>query len=167
MTILRRVIHGAEAGVLAGAGIAGLFLILDVAQLAPLSTPVTLASSLWGPVALDPGSDTLARSLALGLGGARLVAYSLLHLLAFTAIGVVGAFLINTASFWTSLLGGVVYGTVACSALFYAGNWMTEAPMVLDAIGPTSIVLVNAMAGAIMGLGLHIGALDPGDSEAG
>lgn len=166
MSILKRVTAGAEAGLLAGAGVALFFLIQGAVHLQPLATPLSLASGLLGPETADPGGGTLARVAAGAALGATLLIYTALHFLTFAAVGVGGAFLLDASSFWVSLGKGVAYGSVLCTGLLYGSRWMTDAPVAIDAVGLPTVLLVNAMAGAILGLGLHLAQLDVGEDGA-
>jgi len=163
MSILKRVTAGAEAGLLAGAGVALFLLIQGTIHLQPLATPLSLASGLLGPETADPGGGMLARVAAGAALGVTLLIYTTLHFLTFAAVGVGGAFLLDASSFWVSLWKGVAYGSVLCTGLLYGSRWVTDAPVALDTLGLPSVFLVNAMAGAILGLGLHLAQLDVGD----
>jgi hypothetical protein len=165
MGIIKRVAGGAEAGVIAGAGVALLFLVQDVVQLQPLSTPVALAEGLLGPGTAPVDGALLGRVAGYGVLGVKLLVYSLIHFGVFVGVGVSAAFLLNTASFWASLWGGVAYGTVLCTGLLYGGSWFAGGMSTVGALGVPGVLLVNAMAGAILGVGLHLAQSDE-ESEA-
>lgn len=158
MRFLRRVAVGAKAGLLAGVGVAVLFLIEDAVRLRPLSTPAALASGL-----LDGGAagGLIERLASGGALAAWIMAYTLLHLLVFAGVGVIAAFALEVRSFWRALLGGAVYGSVVCTGFLYGARWIVESPIALDALGVPSVLLANAMAGAILGLALHLEERDP------
>lgn len=156
MRFLRRAAAGAEAGVLAGAGVAVFFLVGDAVQLHLFSTPLALASQLFGPLAADPAGSTLDRVLAFSTLGVRLFEFTALHFLTFVAVGAVAAFVLDVGSFWRSLWGGVAYACVVCTGLLYASGWVVDSPVAVRALGLPSVLLANAMAGAIIGVGLHL-----------
>ncbi|HKJ03427.1 MAG TPA: hypothetical protein VJ997_13260 [Longimicrobiales bacterium] len=163
MRVLQRAAAGAEAGLLAGAGVAVFFLVQDAVQLQPLSTPLALASGFPGAGSTDLDTGLIARVAAFGALGVRLLAYTALHFLAFAAVGLTAAFLLRTSSFWATLWGGVAYASVACTGLFYGGRWIADMPLTPDALGVPTVVLANAMAGVLLGVGLHLAQSEPGD----
>ncbi len=153
MRFLRNVAAGAKAGVLAGVAVAILFFIEDAVQLRPLSTPTTLASGLLGG---GVAGTMIARVVSGGVVGAWIATYTLLHLIVFAGVGVMGAFVLEARSFWRAVLGGAAYGSVACTGVLYGAQWIVESPFALDALGVPSVLLANAMAGTILGLALHL-----------
>jgi hypothetical protein len=161
MRFLRRVAAGAKAGLLAGAGVAVLFLLEDAVQLRPLSTPAALASGLLDGGAANGAGELITRLASGGALAARIIVYTLLHLLAFAGVGVVAAFALEARFFVKALLTGAVYGSVVCTGVLYGAGWIIESPFALDALGVPSVLLANAMAGTILGLTLHLDQLDP------
>jgi hypothetical protein len=154
MRLLERASVGAEAGLLAGASVVVFFLVQDAFVLRPLATPLALTSGLLGePLDLE---RRVATAATVGNVGARLLTYTVLHFLAFAALGVAAAFLIPVRSFWTSLWSGVVFGSLASTGLLYASRWVADVPVALDTLGMPSVLLANAMAGAILGVTLHL-----------
>lgn len=166
MHLVKRALAGAEAGLLAGAGVAAFFFIQDAVHLQPLATPIALASGLLGAGASTPDGDLLSRAVAFGLLGAGVLAYTALHFLVFAAGGVAGAFLIQATSFWRSLVSGVAFGSVLYTGLFYGSRWLAGTQVSLDVLGLPSILLVNAMGGALLGLGMHLAQSDVAEEEA-
>ncbi|HSG50332.1 MAG TPA: hypothetical protein VLA43_21070 [Longimicrobiales bacterium] len=167
MRFLRRVATGAEAGLLAGAAVALLFLVQDGVQLRLFSTPLALASGLLGSSTVEPDGGFVARVAGFSVLGARIIAYTLVHFFVFAAVGVAGAFVLKVTSFWTSLWGGVVYGSVLCTGLLYGGLWMGDSSVALATLagmGMPTILLTNAMAGAVLGMGLHLAESSPEDA---
>jgi len=161
MSILRRVAAGMKAGLLAGIGVAFLFLVEDAFRLRPLATPAVLASGLLEGGAAGALIERLAAGGALA---GWIVTYTLLHLVVFAGVGAAAAFILEVESFWKALLGGAVYGSVVCTAFLYGAQWIVETPIALDALGLPSVLLANAMAGTILGLALH---LEQSDLEVG
>jgi hypothetical protein len=163
MRSLQRAATGAEAGLLAGGGVAILFLVEDAIQLQPFSTPLALASGVVGFGSVDLHAGLVSQIAGFGALGVTLLAYTALHFLSFAAVGVAAAFVLDVTSFWTSLWSGVAYGTVACTGLLFGGRWIADAPFAPDALGMPSVLLANAMAGAILGIGLHLARSDGED----
>lgn len=167
MSFYQRVAAGAEAGFMAGAGVVLLFLFQDSVQLEPLATPNALATGLFGPGGYRYDTDLVARVAGMVGMGARLMSYTLLHFLAFAAVGVVAAFALRGSSWLGSLLGGALFGGTLCTAVFYGSRWVMDAPVHLDAVGFPGIVLANVVAGVILGGSLYVvRASDPAAETA-
>lgn len=160
MGFLRRALVGAEAGLLAGATVAGLFLVLDVVGVGLFTTPVSLAAGLIGGETELTGADLLAGAVPLLERGAWLLGYTLLHFTAFTVLGAVGASIVPVASLSSSLLGGVVYGSVGFTGAFVGYRWIMDAAPLPEGLPLATVLLANAMAGAVLGTGLHVGLED-------
>jgi hypothetical protein len=142
---------------MAGLGVALVFLFTDALQLAPLRTPQVLAGLTGSPgVGDDTGTVTHAASMALM--GFRLTVYTVLHLVVFALVGVVGSFVIPTATLARTLVSGVVFGATACTAVFYGSRLMiVDAPVLLhQGVSLASVVGANALAGLILGGGLFL-----------
>lgn len=154
--LYKRAALGAEAGLLAGTGVALLFLIQDSVTLAPLSTPEALASTLFGPVGYSMDDGLVAQAVGMAVYGFRLLSYTLLHFLAFALLGVGAAFALRGVSWLASLGGGALYGLTACSAVFYGTRLVLESPVMLEQLGVPSVLIANVVAGTIMGGGLHL-----------
>lgn len=142
------------------------FLFTDALQLAPLRTPQVLAGIAGGTgIGDDTGAVTQAASVALL--GFRLTVYTVLHLVVFALVGIVGSFVIPTVSLVRSLFVGLAFGATACTAVFYGSRWLIlDAPVLLEGVGVTSVVGANAVAGLILGGGLFLLARpDPEEAE--
>jgi hypothetical protein len=156
MQFLRRVASGATAGIVAGIAVAIFYLVVGAVRLQPFAVPVTLSSELLRASNVAATTVTAARMASLESIGAQVLTYTVLHLLTFAAVGVVAAFVLDVASFWLSLLGGVAYGSVVCTAVLYASGWVAATPIALHSLGLRSVLLANAMAGGVLGLALHL-----------
>lgn len=156
MRFLRRAVAGAVAGTLGGVGVALFFLVEGAVHLQPFSVPVRLASGLlgWSSFGLDTplGADLAS----FGVLGEEVLVYTVIHLVTFAVLGAIAAFLLEVRSFWKSLWGGVVYGGIVCTGVLYASRWMAVTPVTLHDLGVRSVIFANAMAGAILGVGLHL-----------
>lgn len=166
MRFYQRAALGAEAGLLAGAGVVLLFLVQDVFHLAPLSTPEALSSGLFGPEGYQYDTGLLAQASGLVGYGIRLVAYTLLHFLAFAVLGIGAAFVLSGTSWLGALTGGALYGVTACSAVFYGSRLVMDTPVLMESVGIPSILVANTVAGVILGGGLYLGRTTTGADPA-
>ena len=169
MRFFRRAAIGAAAGLVAGIAVAVFFLIEGAVHLRPFAVPVALASGLlgWGSTGATAAAQVAGTTAAQAAGtaprvesfgalGVEVLVYTVIHLLTFAAVGATAAFLVGVRSFWRSILGGVVYGSIVCTGLLYASGWIAATPVSLHDLGLRSVLLADAMAGAILGLGLHL-----------
>lgn len=135
------VAEGVVIGAIGAGAIALWFLVLDAADGRPLFTPAALGSALLLG-AQTPGDV----HITLGI----VAAYTMLHLLAFFAVGVALAWgarqLERTPGFWVVTLLGVIM----LEALFI-GVMTSLAMWVLGAIGLWAVVVGNVVAVAAMG----------------
>ena len=151
MNLFTRIRIGAEAGVLAGLIVAGTFFAADLARLAPLSTPVAFSAGFLGPGEASFDSLYLMQGLTILSFGGRLAAFSLVHMVVFTALGVGAVLAFRAVGVPLNALTAGIYGLVACSLVFYAGAWLTGAAGVVELPPFGSILLVNLLAGSVMG----------------
>lgn len=157
MKLYKRVIEGAEAGLLAGVGVVLVFLVGDVLRLAPAETPTLLAAELFGVRVDGAESGLISATVEMAVTGFRVVAYTVLHFCAFALVGVAGAFVLSTGSLGASVVGGALYGGTACSAIFYGCRWIVrDAPVVLQGVAPSAVILANCLAGAVIGSALYL-----------
>src|SRR5512145_169900 len=99
---------GAIGGILAGAVVAGWFLLIDSVAAEPFLTPRLLATAVLGQ---EPTLNT-----------ARLVAiYSLIHFGVFAALGVAAVRLLRATGESPRLLTGALFGIGALTAVHYGG----------------------------------------------
>lgn len=157
MKTSRRVEAGAVAGLLAGIAIAVFFVAEGAIHLHPLRVPVDLASGLLGA---PGGGGPLGPVGAFAVRAFEVLVYTVIHLLAFVGIGVVAALLPEERTFWTSLFGGVLYGSIMCTGVLYATRWILGVPVALDLLGLGRVLLANAAAGAIIGVVLYLTRMD-------
>ncbi|MDT8340809.1 MAG: hypothetical protein RQ751_04785 [Longimicrobiales bacterium] len=156
MGVYSRIVMGAEAGLMAGAGVVFLFLIQDALHLTPLATPEALAAGLFGPGGYRYDTDLLARAAGIATTATSLLGYTLLHFLTFAAVGVLAAFTLAGASWLGSLVQGGLFGATVCTGVFYGCRWLMETPVRLESVGPASVVVANLVAGVILGGALYI-----------
>ncbi len=141
---------GVQAGLLAGTVVAATFFVADLARLAPLATPTALSCSFLGScdVVLSP---LVVESVTIISIGGRLAALTLLHLLVFSALGAGVVALCHYSRVPLNALTGALYGLVACSLVFYTAIWLSNAATAIELPSLGSILLVNLLAGAVMG----------------
>ena len=113
---------GAIAGILAGGVLLVLFFAYDLVYFRPLATPDFLSSAFFGGG--EPGEETIAR-----LRSARIGAFTVLHLVTFTFVGVLLARFFRFTQLRKTFLTGALYGLIVCTAVFSAGLQVTGAEM--------------------------------------
>ena len=156
---------GAEAGLLAGGGVALLFLFLDVLHLAPLATPNALAAGLFHPAGYEYDTGLMTR-LATWVGtGFHLATYTVLHFATFAALGVVAALLLGSLGWVGSLVGGLAFGLTACTGVFLLSRSVLDTPVVMESMSFPALLLANGVAGVLLGVGVYLGR-QPEDEEA-
>lgn len=132
---------GVIAGVLAGATVVVFFFVLDVVQGDPFRTPAFLAGMIF--------------AWADGAVGAGMVAaFTVLHFLAFAALGLGAVLLARWARLPVNPLVGAVYGLFVASLLFYLSLLLSGAT-VLEAPGWPAVLVGNLLAGGVLGTYLH------------
>ena len=151
MDLLSQARIGVQAGLLAGTVVAATFFVADLARLAPLATPMALNSAFLGPSGMLFNDPVLLKSAAIVTFGVRLVVVTLMHLLVFLALGAGAAALCHACRVPLNALTGALYGLVICSLVFCTAIWLTNAATVVELPSLGSILLVNLLAGAIMG----------------
>ena len=135
------VVDGAVGGIIAGAVVAVWFFILDLATGQPFHTPRVLAAAFLGHES--------------SLAPARLVTvYTLLHLGAFTVLGIGGALLMRVTGEVPRVLTGALFGIGALSATHYTGLLLLGVP-VLTLLPPVQVLAATILGGIAMMLYLH------------
>lgn len=166
MRLKKRLERGAEAGLAGGLAVAAVFFLGDVLHLEALSTPTALSTHFFGPGGQVINMPEVAGIAGIVTMGGRVVAYSLIHLLAFAALGMGAALLLHGRSWLGMMVGGALYGATACTAVFLAGRLISGSPFVVEPLSPTALILVNALAGAVMGLVLQVFTVTDGVASA-
>ena len=138
----RTIREGIVGGLLAAGAVAIWFLIIDLATGHPFATPVRMG--------------TAVASFFGGTGGASatlyVLGYTVFHVLAFIASGIVMSAIVNKAEDEPSLLFGVLILFVAFEIAWYG---MTAILSREEAFGPAAwwqIMLANLVAAAVMGV---------------
>jgi hypothetical protein len=156
MRLTKRLERGAEAGIAGGMVVAFLLLARDVLHLDPLSTPEALAAGFFGPGGYFIEIPVVAGIVGGVAQGARVLAFTVLHFLIFSVLGVAASFVLTRCSISRTVFGGIAFGLTACTAVFYAGRLFAGSPFHVDQISVTSVLLVNACAGAMIALVLQL-----------
>lgn len=130
-------LHGAIAGLLAGAVVALWFLVVDVARGDPFATPELLAGELFG-----------ATSTML------IVAYTALHFAVFAVLGIATAALLTALGVRPGLLVGAVIGVGVLDAIYYGVLLTVDTDLVTLLPGP-HVLLANLAAGVALATYLH------------
>ena len=143
----RKLLHqdllwGGLAGLLAGGALMVFFFGYDVLWFRPLATPDFLSGALLGGV--EPGAETVAK-----LRSVRIAIFTVLHTVAFTLLGIVFARFFRFTELRKTLLVGVLYGLVVCTAVFAAGMQVTGTQM-SEKPGWPALLAGNLAAGVVM-----------------
>lgn len=142
---------GLQAGLLAGYVVIGFFFVADLVQLAPLATPKALTNSLLRPGGMPFDTPAMLESLTIMSFAGHLAAATLMHLLVFSALGVGAVVLCRVCRVPMNALTAALYGLVVCTLVFYLNIWLIDAPAVVELPSFGSILLVNLLAGTVMG----------------
>lgn len=139
--------YGAIAGLLGGGLIMIFFLVYDALFFEPFATPDFLSEVLIGREAL--ASDISAR-----LRLVRIAMFTVLHLGAFTALGIVLANLFRLSGVRKRLLLGGLYGLTVCTLVFRGGLHLSGTELLAEPQWP-AVMLGNFVAGVVMVGYLH------------
>lgn len=134
-------IRGAIAGMLAGLIVALWFLVVDVVAGTPFRTPTELARILFG---VSGPTETIQ----------LVVAYSLLHLAAFAALGVATVAFLAAAGVRPGWLVGLFFGIGVLNAVHYASLLVTGSDA-LTVLPWPHVVGANLLAGIALMTYLH------------
>ncbi len=145
----RKIRDGLIAGLLAGFVLAVLFYFYDLGQGTPLRTPAFLWGAIIDRTSVEPSAGIVA-------------GYTILHFVAWAALGVLAAALIQWAGLPRNVLIGAAYGLFACSLVFYVGLIRAPDQLVLSAPGWPAVFFGNALAGVVMFTHLHWVSTEPG-----
>jgi hypothetical protein len=159
MNLAKRVKVGTEAGMLGGAGVVLLFFVQDALHLQPLATPAALSANFFGPANVPMEFPAFAGAVQMAMTGGSILAYTVLHFLAFSLLGIGASFVLGNRGWLAMILGGSLFGATACSAAFFGSAALMGSVMPLESIAPASIVITNAFAGALMGFALEVDAV--------
>ena len=151
MKLGSRVGQGAFAGLSGGIGVALFFLVGDLIQLTPLSTPMALGTTFLGPGGTSIDFPVVAQALTLASAGVRLVAVTAAHLAAFAALGIVAVLLFDAFGWSLGVGGGALFGLIVCSIVFYAGLAFAGSGVVSALPGVWAVLAGNVVAGGLIG----------------
>lgn len=157
MKLYERCANGAEAGLLAGGGVALLFLFFDVVHLTPLATPSALAGGVLHPAVHEVDAGLMARVASWVGTGFHLLTYTVLHFGTFALLGVAASFLLGNLGWAGSLFGGTLFGLTACTGVYTLGRSLLDTPVVTEVIALPSLLVANGLAGVLLGVGVYVG----------
>jgi len=133
-------VHGAIAGIAAGAVVALWFLVVDLVRHEPFRTPAILAEALVA----NAGPATF-RLLAM---------YTLLHFGIFALLGIGAAFVMRAIGLAPSLLLGALFGIGVFDSVHYGALLLTGTG-VLSVLPPLQVLPANLLGGLVMMTYLH------------
>ena len=151
MTLLQKVGIGIRAGLFAGGVVAAAFFVADVARLAPLETPLTLGASLHGLSPLSFDSPVLVQGVAIVSFGGQLMGITLVHFLAFGALGAAAVLACETCRVPLNWLTAGLFGLAGFTLVYLVVTWYSGAASVVELPSARSVLLVNLLAGTAMG----------------
>lgn len=140
LTRSNTLVHGAIAGILAGAVVAIWFLVADLVSGEAFQTPSVLANALIGRA----GPATFA----------LMAMYTLLHFGSFALLGMGAASLLRATGLAPSLLLGVLFGTGVFDSVHY-GTLLLTGTGVLSVLSPLQVLPANLLGGLVMMAYLH------------
>ena len=157
---------GVQAGILAGMAVAAIFFVVDLVRMAPFSTPLFLSRSLL-QASLALGNEDLIQTLAGVSPGARLAAFTAVHLAVFAILGMLAAALANLFHLpWNSRTGaiaGFLVGSGGWRLALEAGPvWISGANLTPEVFIGTGIV-----SGAVLGWHLRLCQFDAEEAREG
>jgi hypothetical protein len=132
--------EGVIAGVIGAATVALWFLVFDIARGKPLLTPALLGAAVFYGV-----NNPIGLEVSAGL----VVGYTILHVLAFVAFGIIAASVIAASEREPSLLIAVVI-LFAAFETFFVGVIGVMGRSLLDALGWWEILVANFLAAVAM-----------------
>jgi len=128
--------RGLVAGLIGAGAIAFWFLLIDSIQSTPFNTPLFMASALLGIEQPEAGARVL-------------ITYTVVHLAAFAAFGVVTTWLLERAQVPPHRFVGLILGFLLFDLVFYAGVVRTGGDVV-RALGWPEVLAGNVIAGLSM-----------------
>lgn len=158
MTLHQKVGVGIRAGLFAGGVVAVTFFVADLARLAPLDTPLTLGASLPGLSGLSFDSAMLVQGVALFSFGGQLMGITLVHFLAFGALGAVAVLTCEACGATLNWLTAGLFGLVGFTVVYLAVTWYSGAASVVELPSARSVLLANLAAGIAMGTYYQVAA---------
>ncbi len=151
MRLTSRVVQGAYAGVSGGIAVAVFFLVADLVRLAPLSTPLALGTTFLGPGGSPIDLPVVSQLLVWSSAGVKLLAFTLMHLGAFAALGVLAVFLFDAMDWPLNVGTGALFGLIGCSIAFYASVAIASGGVVVELPSIWAVTVGNVAAGALIG----------------
>jgi len=138
---------GGLAGILAGGALTVFFFGYDVLWFRPMETPDFLSGAFLGGG--EAGAETVEK-----LRNLRIAIFTSLHMIAFTLLGIIFARFFRFTQLRKTLLVGVLWGLVVCTAVLAAGMQVTGTQMAAQPGWP-GLLAGNVAAGVVMVLFLR------------
>lgn len=152
-----RVVWGAEAGLVGGLVVAAFYFVTDLIHLAPLATPTALGRTFLGPGGFQLSGSFPDGAVTAVAFAANLVAFTLIHFLAFALLGAAAVVLFRARGWTLNARTGGLYGLLACSGVFYLSMVLGATTVVASGVPALwSVLTANALAGAAMGGGVEL-----------
>ena len=98
----------------------------------------------------------IGRRPALVVLAVEMLAYTAIHLPAFTGVGASAGMAVKTSTSWRTLLSSTLYVTFACTGLLYLAGWFVATPVAVEVQGLPRVLLANAVAGTVIGTALYL-----------
>lgn len=133
--------EGTVAGLLGAATVAAWFLVVDVARGSPLRVPSALGHILFHAAGI---AGTEGRS-------AHVIAYTIFHVVAFVAVGVLTAALLRLSERQPSVLAGALILFVVFEAGFYGITSLLAQSQSLGVPSWYMVLVGNGIASLVMG----------------
>lgn len=134
-------LHGAIAGVAAGAVVALWFLVVDLATAGAFHTPTVLMGTIQG----DPNTPATFRIVAT---------YTVLHFGVFALLGMAAAWFMGAIGTSPGLLVGALFGLFVLTSVYY-GALLVTGVRVLTVLSVWHVLGANLVGGMVMMAYLH------------
>ena len=163
MGTIGRVVRGAKAGIVAAAGVALSFFVLDLIQVQPMGTPGALSGAVFGPAGLEWDLTTMSGFVAGLVTAYRIATYTVVHFLSFALAGVLASVLFD----WQHKAGlkALLAVAVLCTVAFSAAVAGTGSVVALESLGPVMVGAVSIFAALLLAGYLRLAAM-PEPEEA-
>ena len=136
---------GTVTGLLAAGGVALWYLFRDAVAGYPLFTPRLLGQGLGGLFGIQSMSEGTT---------AALIGYTVFHVTAFVAIGIVAAAVVRLARRHATVLAGAMFAFVISQAMFWVGIGLLDQTTITGMLGWSQLAAGNIIGCAIMGVSL-------------
>lgn len=137
---------------MAGLVVVGFYFVGDLTHLAPLSTPLALSRTFLGAGGMQTIEQPFNGALRFTVLATDVIAFTILHILVFTLLGLAAAALFRSAGWPLNPFTGALYGVFAYTGVFYISLVLTSDALNTAWIpGFVSVLVANTLAGAMTG----------------